>query len=66
MTLPPLLRASATVCGRRYPAIVGLVKGSRREIFICGEHIDRFLRRLSATEFTTVGSVHIEAGGEKL
>ena len=66
MTLPPLLRASATVCGRRYPAIVGLVKGSRREIFICGEHIDRFLRRLSATELTTVGSVHIETGGDTL
>lgn len=66
MTLPPLRLASATVCGRRYPAIVGLVRGKRREIFICGEHIDRFLRRLSASELATVDPVRIDASGDRL
>lgn len=42
------------------------MRGKRREIFICGEHIDRFLRRLSATELATADSVHIEASGDKL
>lgn len=61
MTLPPLRLASATACGRRYPAIVGLVRGKRREIFICGEHIDRFLRRFCDDELAGIASVRIDA-----
>ena len=50
MTLPPLRTGSCLIGGRRYPAIVGAAKGMTLELFVCGVHVDRFLRTLPPEE----------------
>jgi hypothetical protein len=67
MTLPPLRVGSALIGSRRYPAIVGKVKGRAREIFVCGVHIDRFLPRIPDAELRDMKRIRIDVErGRKL
>jgi hypothetical protein len=50
MTLPPLRTGSCIIGRRRYPAIIGEAKGTTLELFVCGLHVDRFIRTLPPAE----------------
>jgi hypothetical protein len=50
MTLPPLRTGSCVIGSRRYPVIVGEAKGMIPELFVCGLHVDRFIRTLPPAE----------------
>jgi len=60
MSYPPLRVGTVTLGKSTYPAIVGKTKGGTREIFVCGEHIDRFLRRFRVDELMTLDAIKIE------
>ena len=68
MTIPPLRTGSCVIGGRRYLAIVGEAKGMTLELFVCGIHVDRFIKTLPPAElgqFLQQG-ISIQADGDDL
>jgi hypothetical protein len=51
MNLPPLRTGSCRIGSHWYPAVIGRTEGlATPELFVCGSHIDRFVKALPPAE----------------